>query len=196
MKKTDRLAVSKLIFKYIKQSLRSPYAVCMLVRAIIINKLIQGNVHWNVKYKQKCHVFYGVVFQTSQPWPFISEITSAMYYMSEPVQSLDTALLDTFYLSNTAHWRFFCISNLNLLPYYLTRIVYEGDNKYRKNLLSLVYLFVVDPHCIQVSWWGAWSVSTRLLYKYYCYSLCKYIIFFVGGWWGDILKVSLFYGSS
>lgn len=40
---------------------------------------------------------------------------------------------------------------LNLLPYYLTRIVCEGDNKYKKNLLSLVYLFVVDPHCIQVS---------------------------------------------
>ncbi|KAL9960850.1 hypothetical protein ACROYT_G034355 [Oculina patagonica] len=32
VKKTDRLAVSKLIFKYIKQSLRSPYAVCMLIR--------------------------------------------------------------------------------------------------------------------------------------------------------------------
>ncbi|KAK2553926.1 Coatomer subunit gamma-2 [Acropora cervicornis] len=32
VKKTDRLAVSKLIFKYTKQSLRSPYAVCMLIR--------------------------------------------------------------------------------------------------------------------------------------------------------------------
>ena len=69
----------------------------MLVRAIIINKLIQGNVHRNVKDEQKCHVFYGVVFQTSQPWPFISEMTSAMYYMSEPVKSFDTALLYTFY---------------------------------------------------------------------------------------------------
>ena len=69
----------------------------MLVRAIIINKLMQGNVHRNVKDEQKCYVFYGVVFQTSQPWPFIIAITSAMYYMSEPVQSLDTALLYTFY---------------------------------------------------------------------------------------------------
>ena len=27
-------------------------------------------------------------------------------------------------------------------------------------------------------------MSTALLYKYCCYSLCKYIIFSVGGWWG------------
>lgn len=31
IKKTDRLAVSKLIAKHTKQSLRSPYAACMLV---------------------------------------------------------------------------------------------------------------------------------------------------------------------
>ena len=102
----------------------------------------------------------------------------------------------THFTSQTQLTGGFSVLVLNLLPYYLTRIVYEGDNKCRKNLFSLVYLFVVDPHCIQVSWWGAWSVSTRLLYKYYCYSLCKHIIFSVGGWWGDILKVSLFYGIS
>lgn len=59
----------------------------------------------------------------------------------------------THFTSQTQLTGGFSVLVLNLLPYYLTRIVTKVTTNVgkRKNLLSLVYLFVVDPHCIQVS---------------------------------------------
>ena len=104
MKKTDRLAVSKLIFKYIKQSLRSPYAVCMLVSSQYLNIL---STNKNL-----------LIFKCQ---------------------------LDFF---RWADW-------ITKLAKYNVCV---KENKIF-NCYSLCICTLLDPHCIQVSWWRAWSVS-------------------------------------
>ena len=90
----------------------------------------------------------------------------------------------------------FSVLVLNLLPYYLTRIVYEGDNKYRKK--SIVFgVFICCRSGLHPS---ILMRSLKCEYKTIIQILLLFIVqahyFFCWRVVGDILKVSLFYGIS
>lgn len=63
IRKHDKLAVNKLVMKFSKHSLKSPYAYCLLVCIVLnlvlcyINLMLQSNLSWKLHLYYKEHLY-------------------------------------------------------------------------------------------------------------------------------------------